>query len=316
MFTDSDIVVNNDDMVLDMDAFDFSMIDAEPTDEPVEEVEVEEEVVEVEEEEEVEAEEEEVEAEEEVEEEVEEDSGEEEVDFENYEIDLPSGETVVLSELVAGFKTATEIAEEKAQLESIKTEMETKTAGMDRFLKLAKLEAERVIEDYEDFDWVTLAKEDPQAYVENREFLDKYKARHKEITGAVADLEAKAEAEEARVTQEKAREANAILARDIPGWGEKMYKTLVEFAVEKGASQDTILNSTDPFLFKLLHKTLEHEKGVQKVTAKVKKLGSPKKVVKAAPAKPTVSKDAKREALLKKAEETGDMSLMFNLLVD
>lgn len=313
MFNDSDIVA--DDMVLDMDNFDFSMIDAEPADEPEEEVEVEEEEVEVEEEVVEEEAEEEVEAEE-VEEEVEEDSGEEEVDFENYEIDLPSGETVVLSELVAGFKTATEIAAEKEKLENIKTEMETKTAGMDRFLKLAKLEAERVIEDYEDFDWVTLAKEDPQAYVENREFLDKYKARHKEITGAVADLESKAEAETARITQEKAREANAVLARDIPGWGEKMYKTLIEFAVEKGANQDTILNSTDPFLFKLLHKTLEHEKGVQKVTAKVKKLGSPKKVVKAAPAKPTVSKDAKREALIKKAEETGDMSLMFNLLVD
>lgn len=311
---DEDVIVNQADMVLDMDNFDFSMIDA-PTaevEEEIEEVEVEEEEVESEEEEteEVEVE------EEEVEEEVEEESGEEEVDFENYEIDLPSGETVVLSELVAGFKTASEIAEEKTQLESIKAEMESKTAGMDRFLKLAKLEAERVIEDYEDFDWVTLAKEDPQSYVENREFLDKYKARHKEITGAVADLEAKAEAEESRVTQEKAREANAILARDIPGWGEKMYKTLVEFAVEKGASQETILNSTDPFLFKLLHKTLEHEKGVQKVTAKVKKLGSPKKVVKAAPSKPAVSKDAKREAMIKKAEASGDMSLMFSLLED
>ena len=311
---DTDVIVNTDDMVLDMDNFDFSMIDAPLEDAPAEEVEVEEEEVEVEEEE-VEEEE---ETEEEVEEveEVEEEPADEEVDFENYEIDLPSGETVVLSELVAGFKTATEIAAEKEQLESIKAEMESKTAGMDRFLKLAKLEAERVIEDYEDFDWVTLAKEDPQAYVENREFLDKYKARHKEITGAVADLEAKAEAEEARVTQEKAREANAILARDIPGWGEKMYKTLVEFAVEKGASQETILNSTDPFLFKLLHKTLEHEKGVQKVTAKVKRLGSPKKVVKAAPAKPAVSKNANREAMIKKAEASGDMSALFHLLED
>ncbi|MGL4999708.1 MAG: hypothetical protein ACRC5T_12125, partial [Cetobacterium sp.] len=197
-----------------------------------------------------------------------------------------------------------------------KADFESKSAGMERFLTLAKLEAERVIEDYEDFDWATLSKEDPQAYVENREFLDKYKARYKEVTSAVADLEAKAEAENNRIVQEKAREANAVLARDIPGWGEKMYKTLVEFAVEKGASQDTILNSTDPFLFKLLHKTLEHEKGVQKVTAKVKKLGSPKKVVKAAPAKPAVSKDAKRETQIKKAEAAGDMTALFHLLVD
>lgn len=307
---DADVIVNQNDMVLDMDNFDFSMIDAptEEVEEVVEEVEVEEEIEEVEEvEEEVE--------EEEVEEVVEE-SDEEDVDFENYEISLPSGETVVLSDLVAGFKTASEIAEEKASLEAVKADFETKSAGMDRFLQLAKLEAERVIEDYDDFDWVTLAKEDPQAYVENREFLDKYKARHKEITSAVADLDAKAEAEEKRVTTEKARAANATLARDIPGWGDAMYRKLVEFAVEKGADQDAILSSTDPFMFKLLHKTMEHEKGVQKVTAKVKKLGSPKKVVKAAPAKTEVSKDAKRESMIKKAEAAGDMSALFHLLVD
>lgn len=311
----SDIIVTQDDMILDMDAFDFSMIDSEEfvEEEAAEEVEVEEEF----EEEEVEEEESEEEA---AEEEVEEEEAEEEddeVDFDEYEIDLPSGEKVVLSDLVKGFKTATEIEAEKAQLESIKQEMETKTAGMDRFLKLAKLEAERVIEDYADFDWVALAKEDPQAYVENREFLDKYKARHKEIVSAVSDLEEKAAAEEKRITSDKAREAVAILSRDIPGWGDKMYNSLVAYAVEKGADKDTILNSVDPFLFKLLHKNMEHEKGVQKVKAKVKKLGgSPKKVVKAAPKAPEVSKDAKREAMIKKAEKAGDMSALFSLIVD
>lgn len=314
---DEDMIVTQDDMILDMDNFDFSMIDGEPMpeeEEVVEEVVEDEEVEEVEEEEEVSEDEEEEEVEEEDSEEVEED---EEVDFEEYEIDLPSGEKVVLSDLVQGYKNAAEIAEEKAQLTSLKEEMETKSAGMDRFLKLAKLEAERVIEDYEDFDWVALAKEDPQAYVENREFLDKYKARHKEILSAVSDLEEKEQAEKQRVTTEKAREAVAILSRDIPGWGDKMYKQLVQFAVEKGANQEDILNSTDPFLFKLLHKTMEHEKGVQKVKAKVKKLGgSPKKVVKAAPKAPAVSKDAKREALIKKAEKEGDMASLFNLLVD
>lgn len=314
---DEDMIVTQDDMILDMDNFDFSMIDGEPMpeeEEVVEEVVEDEEVEEVEEEEEVSEDEEEEEVEEEDSEEVEED---EEVDFEEYEIDLPSGEKVVLSDLVQGYKNAAEIAEEKAQLISLKEEMETKSAGMDRFLKLAKLEAERVIEDYEDFDWVALAKEDPQAYVENREFLDKYKARHKEILSAVSDLEEKEQAEKQRVTTEKAREAVAILSRDIPGWGDKMYKQLVQFAVEKGANQEDILNSTDPFLFKLLHKTMEHEKGVQKVKAKVKKLGgSPKKVVKAAPKAPAVSKDAKREALIKKAEKEGDMASLFNLLID
>ncbi|MGL5014160.1 MAG: hypothetical protein ACRC6V_07720, partial [Bacteroidales bacterium] len=228
---DEIVIVDSNEMVLDMETFDFSMIDDADIQE-LNEPEVAEEVEEEEAEEEVE---EEV-AEEEVEEEADEESTEEEVeadeevDFDEYEIDLPSGEKVVLSDLVKGYKSATEVEAEVAKLEAIKTEMETKTAGMDRFLKLAKLEAERVIEDYVDFDWVTLAKEDPQAYVENREFLDKYKARHKEILNAVTDLEEKDTAEKTRIAADKARTANAELARDIPGWGQTTYENLMKFA--------------------------------------------------------------------------------------
>ncbi|WP_154140422.1 AAA family ATPase [Photobacterium damselae] len=41
----------------------------------------------------------------------------------------------------------------------------------------AKLEANRVIEDYEGFDWLSLLKEDKDGYEENRVFLEKYKKR-------------------------------------------------------------------------------------------------------------------------------------------
>lgn len=313
------MIVDQNEMVLDMDNFDFNMIDEDalPTEETVEEVVEEVEEVEEAAEEAEEAEEsEEEESEEEAEEVVEEDD-EEEVDFDEYEIDLPNGEKVVLSDLVKGYKTAAEVEAEVTKLKTLESELETKTAGMDRFLKLAKLEAERVIEDYEDFDWVTLAKEDPQSYVENREFLDKYKARHKEIIEAQTALEERDAAEKTRIETEKARSAAAELARDIPGWNENLYVSLMKYAVEKGASEEMIKACTDPFVFKLLHKNMEHEKGVQKVKAKVKKVGgAPKKVVKSAPAKPAVSKDAKREAMIKKAEQSGDMTALFHLLVD
>lgn len=322
---DEIVVVDNNDMVLDMDTFDFSMIDDADIQEVVrseveqdEEIEVQEEETQEETEEEETEEETEEEAEEAAEEGSDGEEDEQEVDFDEYEIDLPSGEKVVLSDLVKGYKSASEIEQEVQKLESIKQEMEAKSAGMDRFLKLAKLEAERVIEDYQDFDWVTLAKEDPQAYVENREFLDKYKARHKEIIEAVSALEEKDEAEKQRLTNEKARSANAELARDIPGWGNKMYADLITFAIEKGANEDEMRKCMDPFVFKMLHKNMEYEKGVQKVKAKVKKVGgAPKKVVKTAPAKPAqTNTKPNKEALLKKAQAAGDMSSWFNLLED
>ena len=309
---DTDIeIVGADDMVLDMDNFDFSQIDQEPEEQeaPAEEV-VEEEEAPAEEE----AEEEEV-AEEEVAEEGEPEELEE-VDYEAYEINLPSGETVILSELVQGYKATKEIEEARQEVERIKTDFEDKAGHLQRHLELARLEADRVIEDYKDFDWAALSREDPQAYVENREFLDKYKERRREIVGCIEDLHKREEEEKVRATQEKAREANAMLARDLTGWGPEMYKSLCEYAVEAGYEKDYILNCTDAATFKLLHKAMQYEKGVQTVKAKVKRIGGPKKVVKAAPAKPAVSDAAKKQTMLKKAQAAGDMAAMFHLLED
>lgn len=307
-----------DDMILDMENFDFNMLDSEEFVEEVVEdvedlVEVDEESEEVEESE-VEEAEETADDEEEVTEVEEPD--EEEVEFDSYELTLPTGETVVLSDLVNGYKGAAEVEAMRKEVEEVKADFEAKSGNIAAMLQLAKLEADRVIEDYEDFDWATLSKEDPASYVENREFLDKYKARAKEIRKTVELVKEKEEAETKRVTQEKARQTNAALAKDIPGWGPDMYKKLIGYAVENGASEEDMLNVTDAYAFKLLHKAMEFEKGKQVVKAKVKRVGSPKKVVKATAKVAPVSKNVNRDALIKKAEKEGDMSALFNLLED
>lgn len=307
-----------DDMILDMENFDFNMLDSEEevVEEVVEAV-VEDEVAEeFEEEEESEVEEAEETADDEEEVTEVEEPDEEEVEFDSYELTLPTGETVVLSDLVNGYKGAAEVEAMRKEVEEVKADFEAKSGNIAAMLQLAKLEADRVIEDYEDFDWATLSKEDPASYVENREFLDKYKARAKEIRKTVELVKEKEEAETKRVTQEKARQTNAALAKDIPGWGPDMYKKLIGYAVENGASEEDMLNVTDAYAFKLLHKAMEFEKGKQVVKAKVKRVGSPKKVVKATAKVAPVSKNVNRDALIKKAEKEGDMSALFNLLED
>ena len=312
----------NDDMILDMDNFDFSMIDGlveESVETEVEEVETEE--VETETEEVEESEEESEESEEEAEEQEVETDGEDaeeidEVDYEGYEITLPSGESVILSDVVNGYKAAEALKAEREEFEAVKTDFEEKSVHVGKMLQLAKLEAERVIEDYKDFDWVSLSKEDPAAYADNREFLDRYKERYEEIHEAVEALEKeKAEAEK-KEYETKAREAVAVLTRDVPGWGPDLYKSLMEFAVENGASMEDMKSCVDPVTFKILHKAMQFEKGKQTVKAKVKKIGSPKKVVKAAPAKPKTAPKVNKEALMLKAQEAGDTAAMFALLED
>lgn len=239
---------------------------------------------------------------EESEEEVEDDG--EEVDFESYEVTLPSGETVVLSDAIKGYKDAQALEAERAEFESVRDKFAAQSQGVTKYLELAKLEADRVIEDYEDFDWASYKKDDPVGYVENREFLDRYKQRREEITSAMNEVQADRERKEQEEFQEKAREAGVVLARDIPGWNNDLYQQLMLFAVENGADANDIAQTVDPTIFKVLYKAMQYEKGKQVVKAKVKKVGSPKKVAKAG-AKPTQTvdnKSATKKALIKKID--------------
>lgn len=251
-----------------------------------------------------------------------EDSDGEEVDFETYEVTLPDGTNVVLSDAIKGYKNAQALEAERAEFEATRNEFATQSESVTRYLELAQLEADRVIEDYKDFDWAAYKKDDPVGYVENREFLDRYKARRSEIVAAMDEVKADKERKESAEFQEKAREAGVVLARDIPGWNNDMYQQLMMYAVENGASADDIANSVDPVMFKILHKAMQHDKGKQIVKAKVKKIGGPKKVVKAG-SKPTTTvdpKSANKKAILKKMNSGGlsdkDLSNTFAFLED
>lgn len=307
-----------DDMILDMDNFDFSQLDSDlvvvhpdaPAEEVVEDTEDYEEVAEEAEEE----------AEDDVEVEAEEEGSDDDVDqeveFENYEITLPSGEAVVLSDLVQGYKNAEEVRVLREEVESVKREFEEKSGNAVHLLELAQLETDSVIAEYDDTDWEELSKEDPHAYAQHRTYLDKHVARSKELKSAMSELQEKKVQEEQAAEQEKVKNAIVRLQREIPGWGPEKYKNLVGYAVSLGADEAELHASADPLVFLALNKAMEFEKGKQSVKAKLKKVGSPKKVVKAAAAKPSTSKNASRDALLKRAEETGDMALMFSLLED
>ncbi|UZV39620.1 scaffolding protein [Trabzonvirus APT65] len=335
MKLDSDIeVTGGNDMILDMDNFNFDLIDTDGSDAEVtneattsKTTSVDEDVSDlidvdsVENDEEENTEEENAEGgEEEGTDTVEEDGsdvddGEDTVDYESYELQLPSGETVILSQLVQGYKATQELVNEREEFERIKKDFESKAGGLTKSLELAYLEVDRVIDDYKDFDWAALTKEDPVAYVEHREFLDKYRARKNELIQELEDRKAREEQEAQAASQEKAREANAVLVRDIPGWGPDLYRSLMEYAVEKGFDKDYIVDCTDATIFKMLHTNMTFEKGAQKVTAKVKRIGSPKKVVKAQAKPVQPAEDPRKLAVLKRIEK-GDFSNSFDFLED
>lgn len=236
----------------------------------------------------------------------------EEVDFESYEVTLPNGETVVLSDAIQGYKAASELKAEREEFETTRDAFAQESEKVAKYLTLARLEADRVIEDYEDFDWASYKKDDPVGYVENREFLDRYKARRIEIINAQEEIEADLKKAADEDFKAKAKEAGVILARDIPGWSDSLYQQLMVYAVENGADAEDISNSVDPAMFKILYKAMQFEKGKQTVKAKVKKIGGSPKKVATPSAKPAQVSESGRNGETKKAiikkMETGGLS--------
>lgn len=245
----------------------------------------------------------------------------EEVDYESYEVTLPGGETVNLSEAIKGYKDAQSLEAERQEFETIKTTFESKSKEVAEFLELAKLEADRVIEDYDGFDWAGLAKSDPAAYVDNKEFLEKYQVRQREIQDAMKVIQDKRKADEDVALQNKARECTSVLTRDIPGWSQDLYVELMHYAVDNGANPEEIQNCVDPVVFKALFKAKQFDSTKSTVTAKIKKaVKSPTKVVKAEAKDQENSTPPQKIQLIKKLEKgsfgTKDVDSMFNFLED
>lgn len=212
------------------------------------------------------------------------------VDYETV-ITLPDGRDMTIEELANGYLVGTELAQREEQLQTSIAGFEERVSGLKNVLDLAQLEADRVISDYEGFDWEKLAAEDPQAYVENSRFLERYKARKAELVAAQKRLHDETVAKEQEAFQAKCVECVNILKREIPNWDENLYQNLIQYAIDLGATEEDILKENRPSVFLSLHKAYQFDKGKQSVMAKIKKPGAPKRVVKSTGAKSRTSQE-------------------------
>lgn len=238
------------------------------------------------------------------------------VDYETV-ITLPDGRELTIEELAGGYQEGTAITQREEQLQQHIATFEERVSGLKNVLDLAQLEADRVIQDYEGFDWEELAASDPQAYVENSRFLERYKARKAELVNAQNKLQQEAANKEQEVYQAKCIECVNVLKREIPNWDENLYQGLMQYAIDLGATEEEILKENRPSVFLALHKAYQFDKGKQQVMAKIKRPGAPKKVVKTTGAKsPTSNKPDNAKAAKAFAEGRISHEDAFKYLAD
>lgn len=90
--------------------------------------------------------------------------------------------------------------------------------------------------------------------------------------------------------EEKGREAVKELKRDIPGWNEKVYNDVRQFAISSGLEVDIVDNLVDAAAIKLIHKAMLYDRGKSNVVT-TKKKGKPKKVIKTSKTSGPTTKD-------------------------
>lgn len=230
-------------------------------------------------------------------------------------ITLPDGRELTIEELSTGYMNGNDLTQKIEQFNAQAQEFDSRVSNLKNVLDLAQLEADRVIKDYEGFDWDTLAKTDPQAYVENNRFLERYKARKDELVHAQQRLQKEADEKEAEAYRARSVECVQVLQKSIPNWSENLYQELLQYAIDIGSSEEEILKENRPSVFIALHKAYQYDKGTQRVVAKIKKVGAPKKVIKSG------SKQANtgdKKAAAAKAFSEGRLSHgdAFNHLID
>lgn len=225
------------------------------------------------------------------------------VDFDTV-ITLPDGRELTVEDLASGYLQGTELAEARNTFQSHVQEFDTRVAGLKDVLNLAQLEADKVIEDYKDFDWEDIAVKDPQAYVENKRFLEKYVERKNALVASQQRLVREAEQKEQEAYQARSIECVQVLKKNIPNWDEPLYQNLIQFAIDLGSDEQEILKENRPSIFLALYKAYQFDKGKDRVVAKIKRVGAPKKALK--PGNKTPSGDGKAAAA--KAYSEGRMS--------
>ncbi|WP_163313228.1 hypothetical protein [Enterobacter hormaechei] len=185
-------------------------------------------------------------------------------------------------------------------------------------LEVAELECDKVIGNYDSWDWDELFNEDPVTYASERRYYDSMVKRKNQLIKEQAANRAKVEQAKQEEFKRKSMACVDTLRGAIPGWNDSLYEKLMNYAVtEYDEDPDEVLTWNNPSEFIRLYKLYKYEKGVEKAKAGIKGAKKGGKFLSSNGARVQASKNAQREKLARDFEK-GKLSNadVFNFLVD
>lgn len=115
------------------------------------------------------------------------------------------------------------------------------------------------IQQFQNVNWAALAQKDPEQFRALRTQAEATELEYNRLRQRREQTMEQIQAGTQEVKQKAAAEAQATLKRDLPGWNNAMYYSLVDYAAQIGFDREEVLTYTDPAVFKLLHKAKQYD---------------------------------------------------------
>lgn len=127
---------------------------------------------------------------------------------------------------------------------------------------------EKELQGYQNVNWQQLQEQDPDQAQAAFMRYQQLKDGHQALSGHLQGMESQRALDTQRFTAKQAEEGQAILKRDIPGWGPELQQKVSAHTRSLGFSDAEISGITDPRVVKVLHQAYQASQLIQKQTAR------------------------------------------------
>lgn len=127
---------------------------------------------------------------------------------------------------------------------------------------------QKELQPYQSVNWVALQQQDPDRAQAEYMRYQQLKDGQQMLAGNLQNMASQRTLDTQRYAAKQAEEGQAILKRDIPGWGPELQDKVAQHARSLGFNANELAGITDPRVVKVLHQAFQASQIIQKQTAK------------------------------------------------
>ncbi|MCX8289111.1 hypothetical protein [Enterobacter pseudoroggenkampii] len=186
-------------------------------------------------------------------------------------LNLPDGRIMSIGELQAKALSDDAYKAREEEFNQRVSNFEAQYQAAKDTLEVAELECDKVLNQYNSWDWDELYENNPVQFAEEKRYYDKMIKRKNMLIQEQAKIKAQQEQAQHEAFSAQSRACVQVLKASIPEWTDQLYESLMQYAVtEYNEDPEDVLKWNKPNDFIRLYKLYKYEKGVQKAKASLK----------------------------------------------